>query len=412
MRYTLATAAAVAMVMVAVASGLLLTTRSEAATGTISGQAFILNGDVLGVAQVNIGRVQLPPTGAAVDGGVASLAVGPSIGVGTDVTLDADLTSGTGTTHCEGDPGGLGEDVYAECSAELEDLDFTMTLQVLGQSDSATILSADLLRAVSRSDGPDGGNLSSTSAGSIFTGLCVLQADTCANVAAAGTVAVSGSLDLALVGATAVIDIGGTVEVFQDDETGPTATSVARSVIMLEVSLTLSATVTVGTGAPITFDIDTPVSFQLVRADSAIDTFAQDGEPTPTPTTTATTTVTATPTSTSTATATATSTATATPTTTSTATPTATATSTPTTTVTATPTSTATAVTTPSGAGGTGGTGGTGGAGAPRPQVTPRPPATGNLGPVADDTSTAAIAFAGVGLTLAAAALYARKRAR
>lgn len=411
MRYTLAAASAVALLVVAVAGGLLLTTRSEAATGNISGQAFILNGNVLGVAQVNIGRVELPPSGAAVDGGVASLAVGPSIGVGGgQATLDADLTSGTGTTHCEGDPGGPGEDVYAECRAQLEDLDLTLTAQILGQTDTATIVSADLLRAVSRSDGPDGGSLSSTSAGSTFAGLCVLQADVCTSVAAAGTVAVSGSLTLATTGASATVNIGGTVEVFQDDETGPTATSVSRSVVMLEVNLTLSVTVTVGTTAPVTVPIDAPTSFQLVRADSGINTFAQDGTPTATATTTATSTATAT------ATATATTTATATSTATSTATPTATATrtATPTVTATATPTRTATAVTTPSGGtGGTGGTGGVGGTGSGTPpRVTPRPPATGNLGPETGGSPIAGFALGAVLVSLAAASVYTRRRAR
>lgn len=428
MRSTYTAVSAVVLLVLAVSAGLLVSTRTEAATGNISGQALILNGTVLGIAQANVGRVILPPSGADVDGGVASLAVGPSVAVGAVATLDGDLTSGIGTTHCEGDPGGPGQDVYALCRAELADVDLTLSLGALGQFDTATIVSADLLRAVSRSDGLDGGGLSSTSAGSTFAGLCVLQADTCASVVAAGTIPISGSLTIAITGGTVNVGLGGSVEIFQDVQTGPTATSVSRTVIMLEVNLTLTATVTIGTAAPVAVAVNAPTSFQLVRADSAISGFAQDGTATATATATATETATGTATATTTATTTATATATATQTATATATATATQTATPTATATATrtatPTTTATAVI--PGSGGTGGVGGTGaggtgtgaggtgagtGAGGTGSRITPRPPATGNLGPDDAGFNHAGIALGAVVVSLAAASVYTRRRA-
>lgn len=377
--------------LVLVASvGLIKASSSEAATGSISGQAFILNGSVLGLVQANIGRVTLPASGADADATVVALGVGPAVGVGVG-SVSAALTSGTGVTHCEGDPGGSGETVIAECTSELEDLDMGLTLTVGQQTTSLDVLSADLLRAVSHSQGTPAGLLSSTSAGSVFTNLCVLQSGVCATVNAAGVVTVSGDLSIGPPALNLTVHIGGTVEVFQDDQT-LTASSVSRSVTMLAVNLTLSATATVGQ-ITVVVPIETPVvQLEIVRADSAVAEFVRDVTATATPvqtetpvvTSTPNTTVTATasPTTTATATVTSTVTATATATATQTATPSATATAAPTSTASATPSAVASASPSSGSAGGSG-TGGTPGAagpasGAGQPRVTPQPPRTGS----------------------------------
>src|SRR5687767_1582818 len=97
----------VGLVAVVGSVGIIRATRSEAATGSISGQAFILNGTILGLLQANLGQVTLPADGSDVDGG-ATLGVSTGFTSGA-ASLTASLTSGAGTTHCEGDPGGPGE---------------------------------------------------------------------------------------------------------------------------------------------------------------------------------------------------------------------------------------------------------------------------------------------------------------
>lgn len=138
---------------------------ASADTGTISGQARVLDADLLNdVVETDYGQVALPPGGGSAGGPLAPVDLEANdVGLDGLLTLDAPLGASTVFSECDGDPDG--DSVVAHCISGVEDLDLGIGINLLDLPLlNHTIITADTIRADAASVGT-GANLSSTASG-------------------------------------------------------------------------------------------------------------------------------------------------------------------------------------------------------------------------------------------------------